>query len=157
MDSAGAHITTVGGALTFYSLAHYTDSVITPEGMKPAACVQEIPNGAFVTLNGLVRWRGAIHLLLPCSLGTYVVTLVREVRYPHHLALTGLPVLPAHVGHPVLLAGTFLQTEDTLTLVRALTLVDTLVAVRLSTTTSDSTIMVTSPSHQYRFEIPWQD
>ncbi len=81
-DSAGVRITTVAGSLLFYSAARYEDSVFTPGGMKPRACVQEIPNGAFLALNQLVTLaNGSSYLLLPCSSGVYRVVITEGLRH----------------------------------------------------------------------------
>ena len=147
MDSAGVHITTVAGALTFYRLVNYTDSVPTPDGLVPAPCVSEVPSGATVLdETGLVVFPdSSIHLFLGCSVGTFVLTLTRRFSYSDG---------STHTSPAVLAAGTYYQTQDTVTLVKSLNLVDTLAAVPLVTTLSDTTITVASPSHRYGFEVP---
>lgn len=146
MDSAGAHITTVGGVLTFYRLAHYTDTVPTPDGWAPSACGNEVPSGSTITDDGLVVFPdGSVHLFLTCSVSTYVLSLAQQFSYPDG---TG------HTNRVVLSAGFFSQTQDTVTLIKSLALVDTLLAVPLVTTLSDTTITVALPSHRYRFEVP---
>ncbi len=150
VDSAGVHITTVAGALTFYRLVDYTDSVLTPSGMAPAPCVSEVPSGATVIGRaGLVVFPdGSIHLFLGCSVGTFVLTVTRRLSYPDGSTRTGLDVLAA---------GTYYQAQDTVTLVKSLSLVDTLAAAPLAATLSDTTITVVSPAHRYAFEVPCGD
>jgi len=139
-DSSELAVRVVAGTLTFYRSAHYTDSAFVPAGfMVPVACVREVPNGSFVMNNGLVRYGGALHLLLPCSEGIYDLRLVEEVRYPDGTSRTISAVVST---------GTFAQGSDTLALA------DFDVPSLLVATTSDSTITVTSPWHQYRLEVP---
>jgi hypothetical protein len=81
-DSGGAHVTITGGTFTFHAAAQYTDSVATPDGMMSGACVQEVPNGAHIDINGLLTDPdGTSYLLLPCSTGTYIVTLNEVLDY----------------------------------------------------------------------------
>ncbi|MGA2384352.1 MAG: hypothetical protein ABSG61_13055 [Gemmatimonadales bacterium] len=142
VDSAVVRVTTLGGALTFYRSLNYTDSVFVPAGwMVPAACVRGVPNGAtVVSYTGLLVYPdGSVHMLFPCGLGVYVLTLTQKHSYPDGTART---------TNQVVSTGTFSQDVDTL----ALTDYET--PALLFTTTSDSTITVTSPWHQYRFELP---
>ena len=142
VDSAGAHVTTVGGALTFYRSLNYTDSVFVPAGwMVPTACVRGVPDGALVvSVTGLLVYQdGSVHMLFPCGLGVYVLTLTAKYSYPDGTTRTSSEVVST---------GTFSQDVDTL----ALTDYET--PALLFTTVSDSTITVTSPWHQYRFELP---
>ncbi|HVO35635.1 MAG TPA: hypothetical protein VMT21_08735 [Gemmatimonadales bacterium] len=142
VDSAGARVTTLGGALTFYRSLNYTDSVFVPAGwMVPAACVREVPSGTtIVGYTGLLVFQdGSVHMLFPCGLGVYVLTLTQKYSYPDGTARTSSQVVST---------GTFSQDVDTLALT------DYATPALLFTTTSDSTITVTSPWHQYRFELP---
>ena len=108
MDASGAHVTIVGGALTFYAFAHYADSVATPAGWKPRACVQGVPNGAHIALNGLVTVPdGTTYLLLPCSAGAYSVTLTKQFDYSDGSSRTDSVSLSS---------GTFTWKRDTLTI-----------------------------------------
>lgn len=139
-DSSGVGVRVVGGTLIFYRSAHYTDSAFVPSGhMIPVACVRGVPNGAFVMGNGLVRYGGTLHLLLPCSEGVYDLRLVEELTYPDgtHLRVSD-----------VASSGTFVQDSA------SLALTDFDVPTMLVAATSDSTILVTSPWHRYRFEVP---
>jgi hypothetical protein len=81
--SSAGQVTLVSGGLSLYALAHYSDTVVTPAGLASGACVQELPNGAVVHLNGLVTLPdGSSYLLLPCSVGTYRLTLTERVARP---------------------------------------------------------------------------
>jgi hypothetical protein len=83
VDSAGIHISIVRGALTFYRATFYPDSVGTPAGWRPYACVHGVPSGAFVHSNGLVTLPDGSSYFIPgCSSGTYSVTLSQQVDYP---------------------------------------------------------------------------
>jgi len=136
-DSSGAHVTIVGGVLTFYASAHYADSVVTPAGWRPLACVQEVPSGAHVALNGLVTLPdGSTYLLLPCSAGTYGVALTQQLDYPDGSSRTNRVTLSS---------GAFNWERDTLTIV------DSEVGGRFTASLSGATITVTAPGHQYRF------
>ncbi len=141
-DSAGVHLNIAGGALTFYRSLHYVDSMPVPSGYRiPVACVREVPNGATVYgAAGLVKYRdGTFHLLFPCDLGTYEMTLTRNVRDAGGTW---------HTVREVVSSGSFSQGTDTLTLT------DTLDSGRLVTTVSNTTITVQSPEHQYQFVVP---
>jgi hypothetical protein len=143
-DSAGASLRVVGGGLTFYRLLQYTDSVPTPAGyMVPTPCVRGVPDGAgVISRTGLLKYQdGSIHQLFPCGLGVYVLTVTARYRYPDGTTRTTSNVLST---------GTYTQELDTLALS------DYDAPALLLTTTSDSSITVTSPWHQYRFELPCQ-
>ena len=82
-DSGGVRITTTAGTLTFYAAAHYRDSVITPAGWHPRACVQEVPNGSYLGRNSLLTLPdGSNYLIIPCTSGMYRVNLTQSVKYP---------------------------------------------------------------------------
>jgi len=137
VDASGAHVTIVGGALTFYALAHYPDSVATPAGWVARACVQGVPNGAYVALNGLVTLPdGSAYLLLPCSAGTYSLTLTKQFDYSDGSSRT---------DHVSLSSGTFSWKRDTLTIE------DSQVADGLTASMSVATITVMAAGHTYQF------
>ena len=82
-DSGGVRITTTAGTLTFYAAAHYRDSVITPMGWHPHACVQEVPSGSYLARNQLLTLPdGSSYLMIPCTSGMYRVNLTQSVRHP---------------------------------------------------------------------------
>jgi hypothetical protein len=107
VDSGGARVTIVAGTLRFYRFAHYTDTVPTPAGTMSGACVQEVPDGAFVGRNQLVTAPdGSSYLLLPCSVGEYSVTLMLRI------ARTG----SADTTHVIISRGTYAWKRDALSL-----------------------------------------
>ncbi len=137
VDASGAQVTIVGGTLTFYASAHYADSVATPAGWVARACVQGVPNGAYVALNGLVTLPdGSAYLLLPCSAGTYSVTLTRQFDYSDGSSRTDRVILSS---------GTFSWKRDTLTIE------DSQVGDRFIASMSRATITVMAPGHTYQF------
>ena len=136
VDASGAHVTIVGGALTFYAFAHYADSVATPAGWKPRACVQGVPNGAHIALNDLVTLPdGSTYLLLPCSAGAYSITLTKEFDYSDRSSRTDSVSLSS---------GTFSWKPDTLT-------IEAEVGARVTASMSGATITVMTPGHTYQF------
>src|SRR6266566_6221497 len=83
IDSAGVHITVVGGALTFHGPASYRDTVFTPAGPASRACVHEVPNGALVnTFTHIVTLTdGTSYLQLPCDRGAYALIVIRRLDH----------------------------------------------------------------------------
>jgi hypothetical protein len=130
-------VTIVGGALTFYASTHYADSVATPAGWVARACVQGVPNGAYIALNGLVTLPdGSTYLMLPCSAGTYSVTLTKQLVYSDGSSRTD----------PVSLSsGTFAWKPD------SLTIEDSQVGDGLMASMSAATITVLALGHSYQF------
>ena len=83
VTASGAEVTIVAGELRFYALAHWVDTVFTPVGPMSGACVQEVPSGGGVHRNGLVTWPdGRSYLMLPCSTGTYQMSVTELVEHP---------------------------------------------------------------------------
>ena len=81
-DSAAVHIQVTVGTLAFYAATSYGEIGNTPAGPRPVACVQGVPNGAFIALNNLVTLLdGESYLLMPCSAGYYAVTLTERLGY----------------------------------------------------------------------------
>jgi hypothetical protein len=79
-DSAGIHIQVTAGTMTFYAATIYADMAGTPEGPKPHACVQEVPNGWTVGINNVLTFTdGASYLLMPCTAGFYSITLTERL------------------------------------------------------------------------------
>ncbi len=107
-----------GGVLTFYAADHYDQMVATPAGMRPAACVQGVPNGAYIHMNTVVTLGDSVaYLLIPCSAGVYSLTLS-----------VGLGEAPA------VSQGTYTAARDTLLLeddqgVATATIVDTTITI----------------------------
>ncbi|OLD15394.1 MAG: hypothetical protein AUJ01_12305 [Acidobacteria bacterium 13_1_40CM_3_65_5] len=126
IDSAGVHITVVGGALTFHGPAGYRDTVFTPAGPMSGACVHGVPNGAFVnsrtytvTLTDSTRY-----LLLPCDRGAYALIVIR--RLDHEGGSSAKP-----------------DTID---------LADSRSPSSFTASVTAPTVLVTGPAHQYRFD-----
>lgn len=139
VDSAGGTVTVVGGALTFHRLASYTDTVYTPAGPMSAACGTEVPNGAFVHLNGLVTVGDSIgYLTVPCSTGTYTLVVSSRVD---------LPGRPSATLDDTLSAGTFQITNR---IPDHLTLMDLPAGVPLTTGLSWDTVTVAVRGHHYQ-------
>ena len=106
--ASGARVTILGGELNLYQLAHYSDTVSTPAGLMSGACVQELPNGSSVGLGGLVTLPdGSTYLLLPCSVGTYQITLTEQAVYPDG---------SSQISETLLISGSFSWQRDRLTL-----------------------------------------
>jgi hypothetical protein len=136
MTSSDSSVTIVGGALSLHAAAHYADTVATPAGLMSGACVQEVPNGAYVSLNGLVTLPGgSTYLLLPCSVGTYRLTLTRQVDYQDG---------SSQANDMLLTSGAFNWRRDALTLVDA-------EGGPVTASLSGATVTVTVPGHRYQF------
>ena len=130
--------TFAGGTLTFYAAASYTDTVYTPAGPKSGACVQGVPNGAFIHRNGLVTLPdSSSYLLLPCSHGTFAIVLTRRVATSDGSFGTEQDTLSQ---------GSFSWKMDTVTLV------DARDPSRVATSLASDTVTVTEPDHRYVFE-----
>jgi hypothetical protein len=139
IDSGGVHITVVGGALTFHGPAGYRDTVFTPAGPMSGACVHGVPNGAFVnsrtytvTLPDSTRY-----LLLPCDRGAYELILIRRLDHEGGSSTTDSIVVSS---------GTFSAKPDTIDLA------DSRNPSSFAASVTAPTVLVTGPTHQYRFE-----
>jgi hypothetical protein len=136
VTSSGGRVTIVGGALSLYASAHYVDTVATPGGLISGACVQEVPSGAHVSLSGLVTLPdGSSYLLLPCSVGSYRLTLTEQVAYPHGSSQT---------NDILLTSGSFNWHRDRLTLMDS-------EGSPLTASLSGATVAVTVAGHRYQF------
>src|SRR6266566_5163002 len=138
-DSAGVRITVVGGALTFHGPADYRDTVFTPAGPMSAACVHGVPNGAIVntrtytvTLADSTRY-----LLLPCDRGAYALIVIRRLDREGGSSTTDSMVVSS---------GTFSAKPDTIDLV------DSRTPRSFAASVTAPTVLVTAPTHQYRFD-----
>lgn len=137
VDSAGARVTIVAGALTFRRYPHYTDTAYTPAGPMSAACVTEVPNGATIHANGLVTVGDSVaYLVIPCHVGTYTLALTQR------LAFAGGSSRTAEV---IVSSGTYAWKRDTLSLVDG-------AGQALAATMSVDTIIVAAPGHSYKFQ-----
>lgn len=145
VDSSGGTVTVVGGTLTFHRLATYTDTVATPGGLMSAACVTEVPNGAWVHANnGLVTLGDSVgYLTIPCSTGTYALVLSRRVDRPGG---------PSDTLDDTLSVGSYDITNQ---IPDQLTLVDGPAGADLTTALSWDTVTVAAHGHQYRFVATW--
>jgi hypothetical protein len=136
-DSAGAQVTIVAGALSFYRLAQYTDTVSTPAGPKSGACVQEVPDGASVWPNHLVTVPdGSSYLLLPCSVGDYTVTLTQRITRSGVRDTTWVTISIS--------SGTYAWKRDTLSLTPD-------AGTRFTTVMSGATITLLAGNRRYQF------
>ncbi len=100
------------------------------------ACVQGVPNGAYIALNGLVTLPdGSAYLLLPCSAGMYTVTLTKQSDYSDGSSRTDRVSLSS---------GTFTWKRDALTM-------DSEVGDPLTASMSAATITVMALGHTYQF------
>jgi hypothetical protein len=82
-DSAGVHVQVTGGTLTFSAASSYAEMIITPEGPRPNACVQGVPNGSHLDRNELLTLLdGESYLLLPCTAGYFSATLTEQLDLP---------------------------------------------------------------------------
>jgi hypothetical protein len=81
-DSAGVHSQVTAGTMRFYAATTYAETVFTPAGPRPNACVQGVPNGSFLALNNLLTLPdGENYLLMPCTAGFYNITLTERLSY----------------------------------------------------------------------------
>jgi hypothetical protein len=137
-DSAGAQVTIVAGALSFYRLAQYTDTVPTPAGKMSRACVQDVPDGASVDARtGLVTLPdGTTYLLLPCSVGDYTVTLRERIARGGAEDTTRVTVLIS--------SGTYAWKRDGLSLTPD-------AGTRFTAIMSGATIVLLAGNRQYQF------
>ena len=131
-DSSGGHeVSLTGGTLQFYAPATYTDTVYTPAGAMARECVQGVPSGAYIALNGLVTLPdGTSYLLFGCSAGRYVLVVTRE----------------PFVAEDTVSEGAYSWKRDTLTLV------DLSDPRRFHTSLAGAMVTVSAPDHQYVFE-----
>ena len=140
VDSAGVRATLVGGTLTFYRLAHYTDTVFTPAGPRSGACVISVPNGAAINITGVVTLPdGARYLVLPCDAGTYTLALAQRLDFVGGSSRTDTTVVTS---------GAFRISNwspDTLSLV------DSPTGASLVTALAADTITVAVAGHRYSF------
>jgi len=139
VDSAGLHITVVGGALTFHGPAGYRDTVFTPAGPASRACVHGVPNGAnvntfthTVTLPDSTRY-----LLLPCDRGAYALIVIRRLDHAGGSSTTDTIVVSS---------GTFSAKPDTIDLA------DSRNPSAFTASVTAPTVLVTAATHQYRFD-----
>jgi hypothetical protein len=111
------------------------------------ACVQGVPNGSHVHLNGLVTVPdGSTYLSLPCAVGTYRMTLTQRLAYADGTEWT---------TELTLSTGTYSWRRDSLTLVdrrarhqrrgQARALDSNAVSL------SGATVTVVTQGHEYRF------
>lgn len=135
VTSPRGSVTVVGGALSLYASAHYVDTLFTPGGLMSAACVQEIPNGGHVALNGLVTLPdGSSYLQLRCSVGSYRLTLTEHVVHQDGSSET---------SDVLLTEGTFTWQRDRLTLRPS-------EGSFVSAALSGATLVITVPGHRYQ-------
>jgi hypothetical protein len=139
IDSAGVHITVVGGALTFHGPAGYRDTVFTPAGAMSGACVHGVPNGAFVNSRTytVTLTDGTRYLLLPCDRGAYTLIVIRRLDHEGGSSTTDSIVVSA---------GTFSAKPDTIDLA------DSRNSNSFTASVTAPTVLVTGPTHQYRFD-----
>jgi hypothetical protein len=138
VDSSGVSLTIVAGTLDFYRSGSYTDSVITPEGPVPKACVQQVANGATIERNHLVvLLDGESYLGLPCSSGVFSIDLTERATYPDGSSADRVVTLAT---------GPYTWTRDTL----VLTPVDGSIGTLLPSM-SGASITVNGATGRYRF------
>src|SRR6266576_196820 len=126
VDSAGVHITVVGGALTFHGPAGYRDTVFTPAGPMSAACVHGLPDST--------RF-----LLLPCDRGAYALMVIRRLDHEGGGGSSTTDSI-------VVSSGTFSAKPDTIDLA------DSRNPSSFTASVTAPTVLVTGPTHQYRFD-----
>jgi len=137
VDTAGGRVTIVGGTLTFRNNAHYTDTAFTPGGAMSAACVTEVPNGAFIHANGLVTVGDSVaYLVIPCHVGTYTFALSQR------LDLNGGSSRTVTV---TVSSGAYAWKRDTLSLAGG-------AVGALAVTLSVDTVVVVAAGHTYKFQ-----
>jgi hypothetical protein len=135
--------TLTGGTLEFYGPASYTDTVYTPGGPMARECVQGVPNGAHLALNGLVTLPDSTsYLIFGCSAGAYVLVVTRQVAGGAGGAGGG----GGAGAEDTVSEGAYSWKRDTLTLV------DRKNPRRFSTSLAGAMVTVSAPDHQYVFE-----
>ena len=139
LDGQGLPTATLaGGTLTFYAAASYTVTVNSPAGPRSGACVQGVPNGAFIHRNGFVTLPdSSSYLLLPCSHGTFAIVFTRRVASSNGSFDTEQDTLSQ---------GSFSWKVDTLTVA------DARDPSRFATSLASDTVTVTEQGHRYVFE-----
>lgn len=138
VTTSGVRVTVLGGTLELHALAHYTDTVSTPAGLMSGACVQAIPSGAVMSLTGLVTLPdGSSYLALPCSVGSYRMTLTRQTIFADG---------SSQVTDTLLASGSFTWQRD------QLTLVDVKIP-GVTATLSGANVALAAPGHQYQFRV----
>ena len=116
------------GRLAFYASPTFTDTAATPGGLVSAACVTALPSGAQVGGNNLVTLPdGSSYLLIPCSTGTYAISLGEAS------------------GDLTISSGNFAFKPD------SITLDDNATGSGFRTTVSGATVTVTGRGHSYEF------
>lgn len=81
-DSAGT-ITTLASASLTLDQAISQDSVATPAGWMPKACVHQVPNGAHVDTAGVVTLPdGSTYKLSKCQAGSFSMSITKDVGTP---------------------------------------------------------------------------
>lgn len=137
LDSAGVHIQVTAGTMMFYAASSYSDIGNTPAGPRPVACVQGVPNGAFIARNNLVTLLdGESYLLMPCTAGYYALTLTERLDYLDGSSATRQVTLSA---------GRYGWQRDLLSLTEQQTV------GHAGASLSRDTITVAVPGHRYLF------
>lgn len=137
VDSAGVRVQVTAGTMTFYAAAGYADSMFTPDGKMPRACVQEVPSGSHLARNNLLTLPDSeSYLLLPCSAGRYSVTLTEQVGNADGSSTSRQVSLSS---------GRYAWSP------RALSLTDQGTVSGATASMSGANITVTVPGHHYRF------
>jgi len=138
-DSAGVRITVLAGALTFHGPAGYRDTVFTPAGPRSRACVHGVPNGAFVNSRTytVTLTDGTRYLLLPCDRGAYDFIVIRRLDHEGGSSTTDSIVVSS---------GTFSAKPDTIDFA------DSRNPSSFTASVTAPTVLVTGPTHQYRFD-----
>lgn len=81
-DSSGSTATLVAGSLVL-DQAVSQDSVATPDGWMPKACVHHVPNGAHVDTSGLVTLPdGSTYQLSKCQTGAFSMSVTNQFQDP---------------------------------------------------------------------------
>lgn len=128
--------TVTAGTLNFYAAASYPDTVFTPAGPMPAACVQEVPNGAYLHSNNTVTLGDSVaYILLPCSSGLFTIT----VQHAGLAAAEGS-------GGGIVSSGTYILRRDTIALADP--------GRDLTVAMHSTTISVSVGGHAYTFVPP---
>jgi len=138
IDSAGAQISIVGGALTFHGPANYTDTAYTPGGQMSRACVHGIPNGSRLnTFDYTVTLPDSTtYLLIPCDRGTYTMLVVRQVQSGSSSTTDTITMS----------FGNFAAGRD------MVKLVDSRNPFELQVYVAAPTLVVANPKHRHRFD-----
>ena len=142
-SESGGTVTIVGGSLVYYYPRNDPDTVETPEGPLPAACVIGVPNGIAIGDGYAVLPDSTEVPAPPCFEGEYRLILTRR-----HVS----PVGDSKIDHITVSSGTYRWATDSTWAHDTLTLTDSATGA-LSTTVAGLTISVVLSGREYTLRV----